>query len=737
MNGPPEQKITGTSTHSAGEPLGVGRRRFLTWMIAAPTLTMGAKFGLDLLAPPPAAADPLTLGGTVDFGDMLYAINLPTALDLVVTVTPENRVTAALTRLESGQGITTLMAMLLAEELDARLIDVDITLADANATEVLMFTGGSNNARVLTDPTRIVAAGMRARLVTAAAQRWSLPADTLTTRDTAVHAPDGRSATYASLAEDAASVLVPAVSPNPKSPTDFKVIGKATNRIDAAKLVRGRSAYTLDLAVEGALPTVVAHAPTILGTVGSVDDSAARAMPGVVAVTRLATGVAVTAQTFHHALQARNALQITWNDGPAVGISDADIRSDLHAAAPAFVLPPLLGKAVDGSFDFAYVSHSPMEVQVAIADVRTNSATIWFPNQAPIDSQNRIAEKLGMLAESVTVHVPQAGGSFGRRLYHEAAIEAALVSQAIRKPVKLMWTRVDDMKHGRFRPMSHSKIRAVVSGSSVLSYDHHAALPELEFDHGLGDAASAAGFVLPPTRAGLMQTIFQVTQQVRYDFGLVNQTLNEIPVPIPNATWRSVYSGTVAVANEIMVDEIARTVGQDPVAFRRSKINSDALRGVLDKVAAEGNWGRSMPAGKAQGIAVHEEYKSAVAYLAEVDTTGSSPRVTKLVAAVDVGMCINPRGVEAQLQGVAVDAVSTIFWAGNHIDNGAVRESSFSDFKYSRMRSAPLEVQVHIIARDTHVGGVGELGYPAATAAVANAYARATGTKPRSFPIFG
>ncbi|TCP41229.1 isoquinoline 1-oxidoreductase beta subunit [Tamaricihabitans halophyticus] len=713
-------------------PTGVGRRRVLTWLVAAPALTMAVKLGLD---GKPAAADPLGLGEFVDIGDLLYAVNLPTALDLVIEVTPDNRVVAALTRLESGQGITTMMAMLLAEELGARLSDVDITLADADPLEVLMFTGGSNTARVLYEPTRIAASGMRARLVTAAANRWGVPAGRLITKDTKVYAPDGRSATFAELSGDAAKVLTPAIAPKPKPDSECTVIGKPTGRIETPELVRGQAKYTLDLDVPGALPTVVARPPTIGGTVQSVDDSAARALPGVVAVTRLPTGVAVTGRTFHDAFQGRDALTVRWKPGPVAGMSDGDITKKLKAAALPFLVPPVLGKAVDGTFDFAYLSHSPMEVRVAIADVQGGKATVWLPSQAPIDAQNKIAAAVGLLPTAVTVHVPRAGGAFGGRLTHEPGIEAAEVSKKIGRPVKLMWSRVDDMKHGRFRLASHHEVRAVVQGTNVTSFEHRCATPEMEFDHGLGEAATAAGFSLPPTRAALIQAAFQLTQQTPYHFGLVNQLLSEVNVPIPNATWRSVYSGQVAVTNEIMADEIAKAVGQDPLTFRRAKVKADAVRGVLDTVADKGDWGRSMPEGTAQGIALHAEYKSAVAFLVELDCREEQPKATKIVAAVDVGLCINPRGVEAQMQGAAVDALSTIFWAGNHIDDGAVRESSFSDFRYARMRQVP-STTVHINSTSSHIGGVGELGYPAAAAAFANAYARATGKKPRSFPIF-
>lgn len=713
---------------------GLDRRRFIAYLIAAPTLTMGVRLGVDSVAPETAAGTP-GIPDIIDLTDALVLAAAPTVHNLVVEVTAANKVVMQLPREEVGQGITTTFSMVLAEELDARLADVDMRLQDATPSNLMnQLTGGSASVSVLYDPLRTVAAAMRARLVTAAAHRWGVPARTLTTRDTMVIAPDGRTATYGSLTAEAAKVVVPEVSPAPKDPSEFRLIGKPTNRVDARDIVTGRAKYSLDLDVPGAKPTVVARPPTIKGTVRTVDDSAARGMPGVLAIARIPTGVSVTAETFDQALKARDALRITWNPGPLAGQSDSDIRSRLRAAALPFVVPPLGTLAVDGVFDFAFINHAPLETMVAIADVRPDRAEVWMRAKSPIPAQDAVANAVGLPLGAVTLHVIRGGGSFGRGLFFDAGPEAALISKAIGRPVKLLYTRADDMRHGRMRPMSHHKIRATHLLGAVLTYEHRVATPPLDLRHGFGDVITALGADVLP--GPFSQTVFNLTQNMPYNFGVETYLLNEVPMDVPTASWRSVYSGTVATADEIMVDEVARRLGKDPVAFRRATLSGARERAVLDKVATAGRWGRAMPPGTAQGVAIHEEYKGCVACLVEIDAR--VPRVTKAVVAVDTGRAVNPRGLESQMIGTVVDGISATLQAGNHIDNGAVRESSYTDFKWARQRHSPPQMEVHVMPPTTgKPGGAGELCFPAAAAAVANAYARATGTKPRSFPIAG
>ncbi|MGH9243407.1 MAG: molybdopterin cofactor-binding domain-containing protein [Acidimicrobiales bacterium] len=724
----PDEPDVGTS--------GFSRRRFMAYLISAPTLTMGVRLGWDAAAPDAAEATP-GLPDLFDLTDALVLAAEPTVRDLIITITEENKVVMQLPRGEVGQGITTGIAMLLAEEFDARLEDVQVPLQDARPANMFnQLTGGSSSMTILYQPVREVARAMWARLVTAASDLWGVPANQLTTPgDTMVHAPDGRTATYGSLAAAAGRILIPRVPTTPKDPAQFRVIGQPTTNINARDIATGRQKYTLDLDVDGAKPTVVARPPTIKGTVRSYDDSVARSMPGVVAIARIPTGVAVVADTFDEAQRARDALQITWNPGPMAGRFDSDIRAQLEAATPPILVPPLVPH-VGGVFNFAFANHAPLETMVAIADVRGGSAEVWGPNKMPITSQWDIARKLGIPQSAVTVHVIRGGSSFGRRLFWDPLVEAAQISQRVGRPVKLLFTRTDDMKHGRMRPVSHHKIQATHLLGSVLTYEHRVATAPLDLRHGLGEALTAAGAEILP--GGFSQTVFHMTENMPYDFGVETYLLNEAPMDVATAPWRSVYSGTVACADEIMVDEIARALGRDPLAFRRQKLSDARARAVIDRLASAGQWGRPMPPGHAQGVAIHEEYHGFCAYLVEIDATDpAAPRVTRGVGVVDVGRAVNPRGVEHQVNGSLIDGISVVLHAGNHIDNGAVRESSYTDFPWARQRHSPPEMEVHVMPPNGEPGGAGELGLPSASAAVANAYARATGTRPRNFPILG
>ncbi|HET9141883.1 xanthine dehydrogenase family protein molybdopterin-binding subunit, partial [Actinophytocola sp.] len=597
------------------------------------------------------------------------------------------------------------------------------------------MTGGSNSVRSLYGPVRALAAAARARLVTAAAHRFGVAPGTLTTRDTMVVAPDGRTAAYGSLSAAAAKVTVAAaVLAKPKAEHKQRLVGRPTTRIDARDLVTGKAKFALDLDVPGALPTVVARPPTIGGTVLTVDDAAARAMPGVVAVTRIPTGVAVAARTFGQAIAARDKLRITWGRGGIDNLSDVDIRAKLRSAVPPLTPLGLLTASVDAEFAFAFVPHAPMETNAAIADVRADRAEIWSGLKTPIAAQETIAAELGLPRDRVTVHVTRSGGSFGRRLFFDAAREAAQISKRVGAPVKLMWTRADDIRHGRLRPATHHRLRVGHAAGRVLSYEHRVAGVRTDFGTGAGEALTSTFATLAPDV--LPQAVFALTEKVPYDFGVVTELLGEIPLKMHTGSWRSVYSGTVRVAEEIMVDEVARRLRRDPVEFRRATLKTDRARAVLDTVARKGEWGRVLPAGHAQGVGLHEEFRSCAAYLVEIDATDpKQPRVTRAVIAADVGRPINPRGLSAQLLGCLTDGISTILRAGVHIDKGLPLEASYAHFHYATQRHTPSDVDIHILPATGEPGGAGELGVPAAAAAVANAYARATGTSPRSFPI--
>lgn len=695
----------------------LSRRRFMVYSLAATTLTVAAPLACDTSSAQGAEATAQDAHGSSDV--------LVTGTDeemLVLEVTEANKIVVRLPRVEVGQGVTTAVAMMIAEELDARLADVDIPLAEAR-TKGNQYTGGSSSVSSLYGPARHLAATARARLVTAAARRWHLPAWTLRTRDTMVIAPDGRTATFGSLTASAAGIRRPAVSSKPKAASKHRVIGRPTTRIDARDIVTGKARYAGDLTEAGAKPTVVARPPTLGGKAVTVDDRAARALEGVHAVVRIGGGVAVVAETFHHAFKARDALRITWAPGPLAHLSDTDIRWRLRAAVPRLGAPPRGSAQTEAEFEFAFVSHAPMEVLTAVADVRADRAELWFSSQTPMDARDSIASAVGLPASKVRVHVMRGGGSFGRRLNYDAAIEAALISKAARRPVKLMWSRGDDIRHGRMRPATQHRIRASHAQGRVVAFTHAMASVS-ESNEGSGLVAQGGAKGPLPSDSGL------------YNFGHLSGDSGSVDLAMPLGAWRSVDSGTMRTAEEIVVDEVAASLGQDPVAFRRTTLRNRAVKAVLDKVATAGHWGRTLPVGHAQGVAVHEEYGSCVACLVEIDAVDpKNPRVTKVVMAADVGTAVNPRGLEAQLMGTAMDGISTVLQAGLHIDRGAVREGSFADFHYARQRHAPPHFEAHVMPSRGEPGGAGELGVPAAAGAVANAYARATGTKSRRFPI--
>ncbi|KFF97368.1 isoquinoline 1-oxidoreductase [Streptomyces scabiei] len=719
------------------------RRRFLTYLVAAPTLAVATEIGLDAYAPGVADAAIPTLpapADLVDLGDLLILAGVPTANMLVLSVDGEGIAHFRLPREEVGQGLTTAVAMLVAEELDTPLDRVRIQLDDARP-ELLFnqLTGSSNSIRSLYDPVRHTAAAARARMVRAAAKQWGLRAGDLAVRQGVVVAPDGRTASYGSLSAAAASLDLGSLVVTPKKESEHTVVGSPTSRIDARAMVTGKQVYTLDLDVPGAKPCMVRRPPTINGTVKAVNNEAAvRAMPGVLDVVTIDSGVAVVAETFGQALDGKETLDVTWGPGSVDALSDDGIRARLKAATPSLDVLGLLVKKVEGEFDFAFASHAPLETNSAVADVRADRAEIWAGLKSPIVAQAAIAKAVGLPVSTVKVHVVQSGGSFGRRLFHDAALEAAVVSKKSGRPVRLMWSRIDDMRHGRMRPATHHRIRATYAVGQVLTFQHQVAAVETDFRHGLGDAITAAAASLPSGigNATFAQTLFLTTVKSPYNFGFTTQTLTEVPVKMHTGSWRSVYSANTRGAEEIIVDELAAKLGKDPVVFRREFLKTARQRAVLDKAATEGEWGRSLPDGWAQGVAFHDEYKACTACLVEIDATDPrKPRVTKAVIVADVGRVINPRGLEAQLLGGLTDAISTTLRAGLHLDEGLPLEGSYSQFHYARQKDSPQDVRIFVIEGADEPGGAGELGVPAAVGAVANAYARATGTKPRRFPV--
>ncbi|MFF5724154.1 molybdopterin cofactor-binding domain-containing protein [[Kitasatospora] papulosa] len=735
----------------SSESPALGRRRFLGYVLAAPTLVTAA----ELAPAAPARADIASAGipsadvtELVDLNDVMSAAALPTSGLITVQVHPDETVSFALPRAEAGQGITTSTAMLIAEEMDVPLANVRVTLADARPELVFnQLTGGSNTTIATYTPIRVAAAVARGRLLEAAAVALDSAVTELTIGAGVITGRAGRSTTVGALAEKAAALRTEQVSTMLKQSEQFTVIGTPRSRIDALDAVTGRKKFTMDLAVPGAAPTMVCRPPTINGRVGSVANAEeVRAMPGVTDVVVITTGVAVRARTFGQCIDAVRALRVSWKPGSAEGRSDETVRLELAAAELPLGLPPLT-PSVEGRFTFHFRSNSALETNCAIADVRSDRAEVWSSLKAPIVAKEAIAARLGLPLDAVTVHVTEGGGSFGRKLFFDAALEAVEISRKTGTPVKLMWHRADDSRQGRTHPMATSRVRIAYVADTVLSYKQRHTSVATDLGHGFGEIFTAMAAKLPVADLGFSETFFQLSQSMPYGFGVSSRLLNETGKGFNTGSMRNVYSPDVTCARELMIDKLASKTGKDPYRFRRDFLKDERSRAVLEKVAEVGRWGRVMPDGTAQGIAFHSEYHSASAVLVEIDcrpgTVGrpvrdgvAGPRVTKVVLAVDAGLTVNPRGLEAQMMGCAMDGIALALTSSLHLRDGYFLEASWDNYFYTRQWNTPPELDIVIMPDTTgKPGGAGELGVAASMAAVACAYGRATGTMPTTFPV--
>lgn len=688
-----------------GDAPGLRRREVLGYATAAPLVSATA--GVAGLAAPSAAAAallPMTPPDTtdlIDIGDAVTVTSLPTMPLVKVTNGDSGRVRLALPRLEVGQGIATATAMMLADKLRLPLSAIEVTSADASPELIWnQLTGGSSSVRSLH-------AGMP-------------------------------------LLGGLGGVL---------SGSTPSVVGQRVTRLDALDIVTGRKKFTLDQAVPGAMPTMVRRPPTINGKFVSINNmNTVMAMPGVIGVVPIPStngitptppGVAVMAETFGQAWAAVNALDVTWAAGPIDGESNATIMRKLKSALLPFALPPLGALTVEGEFEFAPAAHCPMEVECAIADVRPDRAEIWAGLQSPIVTQQAVAAELGLPLSKVIVHAVPSGGSFGRRLFWDPVLQAIQVSKALGRPCRLMYHRTDDMRHTRVRPPMFHKARATMLLGQVIAFEQRIAGVRLDTRHGFGNMLEAAAIALPnafPQTVGnfaIEQIMFKTMVTSPYNFGVTTKLLTPVAMDMNTCSYRSVHIQPSRLVEEILVDEMARAAGKDPVAFRLEYLRLPRARAVLKAVAEAAQWGKAMPAGFAQGVGVHQESKSFTACIVEIDArVPSAAKVVRATIAIDVGTPINPSGIEAQMQGGLCESIALVLSAGLHIQNGLPLEGSYSQYHFSRMKHYPKDVKVIIMpASGEAIGGLGEVGLSASSGAIANAYARATGTKPRSFPL--
>jgi isoquinoline 1-oxidoreductase beta subunit len=628
-----------------------------------------------------------------------------------VKVEPDGGITVMIAKSDMGQGVRTALAMLVAEELDVDWKKVKVSQATSDPKFGRQGTGGSSSITSMNRSLREVGATARAMLLAAAGQQWGVDPATLTTANGVITNPaTGKTIAYGELTAAASGLAIPGSPAKLKTPDQFRIIGKPTGRVDNLDVVTGRAKYGLDLKVDGMKYAVIARPPTMGGSLKTLDDAAARKVPGVVDVQKFGNGVAVIATNTWAAISGRDALKVTWNQGSTT--STKEIHEKLVGAVRDHLPMPDGSKVVNASYDFPFLAHATMEPMNAIADVKDDRADLYCGTQVPDAAQGTVAQVAGVPQGSVTVHNTLLGGGFGRRLQTDFIREAAGLSKQMKCPIKLVWTREDDMQNDFYRPMSHHSMRGALDATGKpVGWSHQA------LQVGGNPNARFGG-------AGIQYSI----DGAQMLFGGIRD------VPVPTGPWRSVEHTLLSVSNECFIDEMARASGKDPYEFRKDLIKSDRLKNVLTVAAENAGWGKPLPKGHARGIACFEGYGSYAAHVVEVSVADGKVKLHRVVAAIDCGMVINPKGVEAQIQGAITDGLSTALRAEITLENGGIVQSSWTNYKWMTLDAMPT-VEVHIVKSDNSPGGMGEPGYPSVPAAVANAVCAATGKKVRKFPI--
>ncbi len=640
----------------------------------------------------------------------------PVALEpnAFVRIDPDGTVTLTVARSEMGQGVRTSLAMLIAEEMDADWSKVKVVQAPGDSAKYgSQGTGGSQSVRGSYQNLRRMGATAKAMLVGAAAQTWSVDAAECKCENGRVTHSSGKSMAYGDLTTAAATIAIPA-NVTLKDPSEFKIIGKRTKRVDNPDVVRGTAKYTGDVSVPGMGYAVISRKPSFGAQLQSFDDAATRKVPGVTDVFKVSNGVAIVAKNTWAAMEGAKALKAIWTE-PNADFDSAKLDANFKAAITDFPAMPDGAKVVEATLFQPYLAHATMETQGAVADVRADSCEVWAGTQGGDGAQRQVAQMLGIPATSVKVNVMLLGGGFGRRLSNDYVSEAVEISRQAKMPIKLLWTREDDMKNDNYRTASYHAFKgAVDSAGNPIAYAHQSV-----FAGGGGRGGGGAGFS---------------QARIQYNIPDAQARQGSAQSPVSTGAWRSVQEGQMAAPNECFIDELAAAAGQDPYQFRRKLLRDERLIGVLDAVAKKAGWGTAMPKGKGRGIACFSGFASYAAHVVELTVDGDKIKIDRVVCAVDCGIAVNPLGVEAQVQGACSDGLSAALRAAITIEKGAVAQNSWYDYEWMTIDAMP-KVEVVIVPSNANPTGMGEPGFPSVMPAVANAIFAATGKRVRKFPI--
>jgi len=712
------------------------RREFLK--TAGSVTTVALTIGFEWLGPSRRAA-------AVVAGPAIFAPNA------FLRIGADNSVTIIAKHVELGQGAYTGIATVLAEELDADWAQVRVESAPANAKlyanlafGTLQGTGGSSAMANSWMQLREAGAKGRAMLLTAASLEWKVQVTDLDVDKGVVsHTASKRQATFGALASKAAALPVPE-KVTLKDPKDFKLIGRQNPRVDVPSKVDGTAQFTLDVALPGMLVALLKRPPLFGGTVKSFDPTAAGAVPGVVKVVEVPHGVAVVAKSFWAAKQGRDALLVEWDDTHAEKRSSSEIMDEYRhlAEQPAAsarkvgdAAPALKNAAhtVSASYEFPYLAHAPMEPLDAVVKLTGTSCEIWAGDQFQTMDQGNAAKTAGLDPQQVSIHTLYAGGSFGRRanVWSDYIVEAVSIAKAYGAdgtPIKLQWTREDDIHGGLYRPMYFHKLEAGLNEKRELVGWRHVIV---------GQSIMAGGPFEVMVKNGIDPTSVEGAATIAYAIPNIDVELATTKTGVSVLWWRVVGSSHTTYVVETFIDEVAHAAGKDPFAFRRDLLEHEPrMKAVLELAADKAGWSSGpLPKGKGRGIAVCEAFKTYVAQVAEV-TVDDAGRVTvdRVVCAVDCGIAINPDVIAAQMEGGIGFGLGAVLYGAITLKNGRVEQDNFNNYRVLRINEMP-KVEVHIMPSAEAPTGVGEPGVAPIGPAVANAIFAATGTRIHVLPF--
>jgi isoquinoline 1-oxidoreductase beta subunit len=659
-----------------------------------------------------------------------------------VRIDSDGKITFTIPQVEMGQGVYTSLSMILAEELDAPYDHVVAVAAPPNdklyANPLLGFqvTGGSTSVRAFWKPLRIAGAAARAMLVEAAAAKWSVdPGSCRAENGEVFHDASAQKAAYGELAQAAAG-LTPPQNPPLKPAANFKLIGKSLKRLDTPDKVNGTAVYGIDARPPGVKIATLASCPVFGGKVAHVNDERAKTMPGVRQVIVLDDLVAVVGDHMWAAKQGLNALDITWDEGPNAEMSTADVLNGLVAASEnkgavaksTGDVTKALGDGIrlDATYHVPFLAHAPMEPMNCTVHVRPDACEIWVGNQVITRAQGIAAGLTGLPLEKVIVHNHLIGGGFGRRLEVDYIAKAVRIAQKVDGPVKVIWTREEDIQQALYRPFYFDRFEASLSGGKIAAWSHK-----------IAGSSVLARWAPPAFKDGIDGDAVDGAIDFPYDTPNVHvEYVHAEPPAVPTCFWRSVGPGHNIFVVESFVDELAHAAGQDPLAFRRAHLEKEPrLLACLNLAAEKSGWGGALPARVGRGVACQSVFGSYVAAIleAEVDNDGEIA-IRRVTAAVDCGTVVNPDSVEAQIQGGLIFGLTAALHNEITIAKGRVQQSNFNNYRMMRINEAPA-IEVHLMRNGEAPGGIGEPGTSIAGPALANALFAATGVRLRSLPV--